>query len=79
MTQFFLSLMIFLNPEKFKTSNQKPAEIRPWYPKSKKEFQTSHCYRTSYRGLLKGLAFKDVEHIDAAIREALKETGAQLR
>ncbi|CAG5096278.1 Oidioi.mRNA.OKI2018_I69.XSR.g14546.t1.cds [Oikopleura dioica] len=46
------------------------------HPKTGK---TSHCYRTFYRGALKGLQFKDVEHIDSAIRAALQEQGAGLR
>ena len=31
------------------------------HPKTGK---TSHCYRTFYRGLARGTAFSDVEHID---------------
>lgn len=46
------------------------------HPKTGK---TSHCYRTFYRGALKGLQFKDVEHIDTAIRAALAKQGAGLR
>jgi len=46
------------------------------HPKTGK---TSHCYRTFYRGLLKGTSFKDIEHIDAAIRNALVENGVTLR
>ena len=41
--------------------------------------QTSHCYRTFYRGLAKGTAFSDVEHIDRAIRERVTEQGLTLR
>jgi len=46
------------------------------HPKSGK---TSHCYRISYRGLLKGLQYKDVEHIDGRIRDELARIGAELR
>ena len=41
--------------------------------------RTSHCYRTYYRGLARGTAFADVEHVDTAIRKALTEKGIELR
>ena len=46
------------------------------HPKTGK---TSHCYRTFYRGLAKGTAFSDVEHIDKAIRETVTNKGLTLR
>ena len=46
------------------------------HPKTGK---TSHCYRTFYRGLARGTAFADVEHIDKAIRESLVTRGLTLR
>ena len=46
------------------------------HPKTGK---TSHCYRTFYRGLARGTAFADVEHIDKAIRDSLVTKGLTLR
>lgn len=41
--------------------------------------RTSHCYRTFYRGLARGTAYADVEHIDRAIRNSVIERGLTLR